>query len=147
MKLAVVFGVTGQDGSYLSELLLEKEYQVLAVTRRVSVNNQERIEHLLDNKNFHIIEADVTDSGSVIELIHKYEVNEIYNLSAQSNVGISFKQPQLTIDVNLKGVCNILEAIRLCPNSSSIKFYQASTSEMFGDNFTEEVLPSKSMGK
>ena len=133
-KVAIVTGSTGQDGSYLSELLLNKGYTVVGLRRRSSSEKGlERIEHLLNNDNFKLVEADITDSGCVNSLISEYMPHEVYNLAAQSHVGTSFKQPSYTSQVNLQGPINFLEAIRLL--SPSTKFYQASTSEMFGKNY------------
>ena len=133
-KVAIITGVTGQDGSYLSELLLEKGYTVVGLRRRSSSEKGlERIEHLLNNDNFKLVEADITDSGCVNNLIAEYMPSEVYNLAAQSHVGTSFTQPSYTTQVNLQGPTNFLEAIRLL--SPSTKFYQASTSEMFGKNY------------
>ena len=133
-KIAIVTGATGQDGSYLSELLLDKGYTVVGLRRRSSSEKGlERIEHLLNNDNFKLVEADITDSGCVNSLISEYMPHEVYNLAAQSHVGTSFKQPSYTSQVNLQGPINFLEAIRLL--SPSTKFYQASTSEMFGKNY------------
>ena len=135
-KVAIVTGVTGQDGSYLSELLLDNGYTVVGLRRRSSSEKGlERIQHLLNNDNFKLVEADITDSGCVNNLIQEYKPSEIYNLAAQSHVGTSFKQPSYTSQVNLQGPINFLEAIRLL--SPSTKFYQASTSEMFGKNFEQ----------
>ena len=135
-KNAIVFGVTGQDGSYLSELLLDKGYSVVGVYRRSSVNTQTRISHLSSNSNFSLVCGDIADSGSVGSIIRKYQPDECYNLAAQSHVGVSFEQPELTFRINAIGTLNILEAIRHF--SPSTRFYQASTSEMFGDNYTEQ---------
>ena len=133
-KIAIVTGATGQDGSYLSELLLDKGYTVVGLRRRSSSEKGlERIQHLLNNDNFKLVEADITDSGCVNNLIAEYMPHEVYNLAAQSHVGTSFKQPSYTSQVNLQGPINFLEAIRLL--SPSTKFYQASTSEMFGKNY------------
>lgn len=134
-KTALIFGVTGQDGSYLSELLLSKNYKVVGVTRRHATDNTQNVSFLLANPNFKLIEGDITDSFCVSMLIEKYKPTEVYNLAAQSHVGTSFKQPGLTWDINAKGVLNILEAIRYSERKDQIKFYQASTSEMFGKNF------------
>jgi GDPmannose 4,6-dehydratase len=134
-KKALIFGVSGQDGSYLAELLLEKGYEVTGVTRRVSVSTTERINHILPQIT--IAEGDITDGFSVNKLISEYEPDEIYNLAAQSHVGTSFKQPSLTWDITAGGVLNILEAIRYSPRKDDIRFYQASSSEMFGKNFDE----------
>tara|TARA_Y100000401_G_scaffold114047_1_gene115547 strand:+ start:386 stop:1474 length:1089 start_codon:yes stop_codon:yes gene_type:complete len=133
---AVIFGVTGQDGSYLSELLLDKGYVVVGVYRRSSVDTTCRISHLSDDVNFTLVCGDVADSGSVSSIITKYRPDECYNLAAQSHVGVSFEQPELTFRVNAIGTLNILEAIR--NHSPCTRFYQASTSEMFGDNYTQD---------
>lgn len=135
MKNALIWGITGQDGSYLAELLLSKGYKVTGVTRRVSVSTLARIEHLLPKIN--IVEGDITDGFNVSKVINDAEPDEIYNLAAQSHVGTSFKQPSLTWDITASGVLNILEAIRYSPRKNSIRFYQASSSEMFGKNYTE----------
>jgi GDPmannose 4,6-dehydratase len=135
-KVAVITGATGQDGSYLSELLLDKGYTVVALRRRSSSEKGlERIQHLLNNDNFKLVEADITDSGCVNNLVQEYRPHEVYNLAAQSHVGTSFSQPAYTTQVNLQGPLNFLEAIRLL--SPSTKFYQASTSEMFGKNYEQ----------
>ena len=132
-KLALVTGVTGQDGSYLAELLLSKNYTVIGLKRRSSTNNNCRIEHILDDPNFTLEEFDLTDPTNVIKTIDKYQPEEFYNLAAQSHVKTSFSQPTTTICINTLGVINILEAIKTY--SSTTKFYQASTSEMFGMNY------------
>lgn len=130
-KKALIFGVNGQDGSYLSELLLDKKYEVLGVVRRASVNNtQERLSKVLTSRSFRINEGDITDSTSVTEIIDGFQPDEIYNLAAQSHVATSFKQPSATWNINALGVQNILEAIR--KKTPNARFYQASTSEMFG---------------
>ena len=135
-KVAIVTGATGQDGSYLSELLLDKGYTVVGLRRRSSSEKGlERIQHLLNNDNFKLVEADITDPANVCWLIQTYLPDELYNLAAQSHVGTSFQQPSYTTQVNLQGPTNFLEAIRLL--SPSTKFYQASTSEMFGKNFEQ----------
>ena len=136
MKTAVVFGVTGQDGSYLTDLLLSKDYRVIGVARRSSVDTTERLDENIKNVNFTVIEGDITDGFCVSDIINKYEPEEVYNLAAQSHVGTSFKQPTLTWDVTGGGCLNILEAIRVSPRVDDIRFYQASSSEMFGKNFT-----------
>jgi GDPmannose 4,6-dehydratase len=134
-KTALIFGITGQDGSYLAELLLKKGYKVVGVTRRVSVSTLERVDHILPEIT--IVEGDITDGFNVSKIIEEFEPDEVYNLAAQSHVGTSFKQPSLTWDVTAGGVLNILEAIRYSSRKDSIRFYQASSSEMFGKNFTE----------
>jgi len=130
---AIIFGITGQDGSYLAELLLKKGYEVVGITRRVSVPTLNRITHILPK--IKIIEGDITDAFSVSNVIKEEDPDEIYNLAAQSHVGTSFKQPSLTWDVTAGGVLNILEAIRYSGKKDRIKFYQASSSEMFGKNY------------
>ena len=137
---AIIFGITGQDGSYLAELLSSKGYEVIGVTRRVSVDTLQRISHILPQIS--IVEGDITDAFSVSNIIKEHEPDEVYNLAAQSHVGTSFKQPSLTWDVTAGGVLNILEAIRYSGRRGSIKFYQASSSEMFGKNYdTREIIP------
>ena len=133
MKKAIIFGITGQDGSYLAELLIERGYSVTGITRRVSVPTLDRISHILPK--IKIVEGDITDAFSVSNVIKEEEPDEIYNLAAQSHVGTSFKQPSLTWDVTAGGVMNILEAIRYSSRKDDIKFYQASSSEMFGKNY------------
>ena len=136
MKTAIIFGVTGQDGSYLTDLLLSKDYEVVGVARRSSVDMTERLGQNIKNKNFTLVEGDITDAFCVSDIINKFEPDEVYNLAAQSHVGTSFKQPTLTWDVTGGGCLNILEAIRVSPRVNDIRFYQASSSEMFGKNFT-----------
>jgi GDPmannose 4,6-dehydratase len=133
VKKAIIYGVTGQDGSYLSDLLLSKEYTVYGVTRRTSFNNTLRISHLLNKKQFHLVQGDVTDVSSIYELLNEVQPDEVYNLAAQSHVGTSFNQPLLTWNVTGQGCLNILEVIRQMANRP--RFYQASSSEMFGDQY------------
>lgn len=133
MKKAIIYGVTGQDGSYLSDLLLSKEYTVYGVTRRTSFNNTLRISHLLNKKQFHLVQGDVTDVSSIYGLLNEVQPDEVYNLAAQSHVGTSFNQPLLTWNVTGQGCLNILEVIRQMANRP--RFYQASSSEMFGDQY------------
>lgn len=133
-KRAVITGITGQDGSYLAELLLNKKYEVLGIYRRTSQPNFSRLANCVANKRFHLIEGDLTDEGFLYRLLNDYEVDEFYNLGAQSHVKTSFDQPGTTWDVTAKGVLNCLEAIRNC--STGTRFYQASSSEMFGKNYT-----------
>lgn len=132
MKKAIITGVTGQDGAYLSQLLLEKGYKVYGTYRRTSAVNFWRIEELgvQDHPNLHLVEYDLTDLGSTINLLQKVEPEEIYNLAAQSFVGVSFDQPSTTAQITGVGALHLLEAIRLI--NPKIRFYQASTSEMFG---------------
>lgn len=132
-KIAIITGITGQDGSYLSELLLKKDYSVIGLHRRSSTNNTYRIRHILNDENFYLVECDITDPSSVFNIINQYKPQEFYNLAAQSHVQTSFSQPSATFNVNTLGVTNILEAIRLY--SKTTKFYQASTSEMFGSSY------------
>jgi GDPmannose 4,6-dehydratase len=134
MKKALVTGITGQDGSYLAEHLLDQNYQVIGLHRRSSTVNTHRISHILHNPNFLLEEYDLTDPSGTNRIVSKYQPNEIYNLGAQSHVGTSFKQPTTTFEIDAVGVINLLEAIRnFSPNT---KFYQAGTSEMFGRNYT-----------
>jgi GDPmannose 4,6-dehydratase len=133
MKVAVISGVTGQTGSYLAELLLTKGYFVIGFSRRVSVDTSERIKHLFTNPNFQFEEGDICDSFYITNLLQKYRVAEFYNLAAQSHVGTSFKQPVVTSEINYGGVLNILNCIQTI--SPETKFYQASTSELFGANY------------
>lgn len=132
MKCAVVTGITGQDGAYLAELLLSKGYLVVGTYRRTSSANFWRIEHLGigEHPNLRLVEHDLTDLSSSIRLLDRFDVAEVYNLAAQSFVGVSFDQPVTTAEITGIGTLNLLEAIR-CVNKS-IRFYQASTSEMFG---------------
>ena len=136
-KKALIYGVTGQDGSYLSELLLKKKYEVHGVKRRSSSINTNRINHLYQdphqkNKNFILHYGDISDSISVNNLISKIKPDEIYNLAAQSHVGVSFQIPEYTANVDGLGALRILEAIKSLDSVKKIKFYQAGTSEMFG---------------
>lgn len=133
MKTAIITGITGQDGSYLSEFLLNKGYAVIGLVRRSSTNTLERVRHLEDNPQFTIVESDLTDPISINTIVKQYQPDEFYNLAAQSHVGTSFKQPVYTFEVNALGVLYILEAIR--HSSPHTRFYQASTSEMFGSNY------------
>lgn len=130
MKKALIFGVTGQDGSYLSESLLKKGYDVRGVIRRSSSINTPRIDHLMDNPNFKTVYGDVTDPVSVNGIISSYKPDEIYGLAAQSHVKVSFEIPYYTAQVDAVGALNILEAVRSL--SPETRVYQASTSEMFG---------------
>ena len=135
-KTAVIFGITGMDGSHLADLLLEKGYNVYGVARRTSTNNTERIAHLLDETNFHLVSGDITDYSSILNVLRDIvDVDEIYNLAAQSHVGESFKTPGVTWDITGKGCMNILQAI-VDLDMLETRFYQASSSEMFGSAFT-----------
>lgn len=137
MKKVIITGVTGQDGSYLSEFLLDKGYEVHGIIRRSSVDFRERISHLEFNSNFHLHYGDLSDSISLVKIINEVKPDEIYNLAAQSHVQVSFDVPENTADVDAVGVLRILEAVRICGLEKSCKIYQASTSELFGK--VEEV--------
>jgi GDPmannose 4,6-dehydratase len=129
-RIALITGVTGQDGSYLSELLLQKGYQVHGIVRRASLFNRERIEHLRDNENLILHYGDMTDSSNLNRLLEKIQPDEIYNLAAQSHVGVSFELPEYTAEVDAVGTLRILDAIKQTGIKS--RFYQASTSELYG---------------
>ena len=137
MKTALITGVTGQDGSFLSEFLLSKGYDVHGTIRRSSVDFRERIAHLEGNPNFHLHYADLGDSMSLIQVVSKVRPDEIYNLAAQSHVQVSFDAPEFTANVDATGVLRILEAVRLCGLANTCHIYQASTSELYGK--VEEV--------
>ncbi len=128
MPTALITGITGQDGSYLAELLLEKGYRVIGVARRSSTVNYERINHLLDHIT--VVQGDLQDQGSLLAMLEEYKPTEVYNLAAQSFVPTSWNQPALTGDITAIGVTRMLEAIRFV--NPKIRFYQASSSEMFG---------------
>lgn len=132
MKKVLITGVTGQDGSYLAEFLLEKDYEVHGIVRRASTEKKERIDHLEGKPNFHLHYGDLTDSLSLVKIISKVEPDEIYNLAAQSHVAVSFEVPEYTADATGTGVIRLLEAIRICGLEKKCRFYQASTSELFG---------------
>ncbi len=132
MKTALITGITGQDGSYLSELLLEKGYDVHGIIRRSSVDYRERIAHLEGHADFHLHFGDIGDSLSIVQVISKVRPNEIYNLAAQSHVQVSFDSPEYTANVDATGVLRILEAVRLCGIEKTCRIYQASTSELYG---------------
>lgn len=136
-KVCLITGITGQDGSYLSELLLEKGYEVHGVIRRSSVDFRERIAHLEGKPNFHLHYADMGDSMSIMQVVNKVQPTEIYNLAAQSHVQVSFDSPEFTADVDAVGVLRVLEAVRLCGLADKCRIYQASTSELYGK--VEEV--------
>lgn len=136
-KTALITGITGQDGSYLAELLLEKGYDVHGTIRRSSVDFRERIAHLEGRPHFHLHYADLGDSMSILGVISKVRPNEIYNLAAQSHVQVSFDSPEFTADVDAVGVLRILEAVRQLDLIDTCRIYQASTSELYGK--VEEV--------
>ena len=137
MKTALITGVTGQDGSYLSEFLLEKGYDVHGIIRRSSVDFRERIAHLEGREHFHLHYADLSDSMSIVKVVAKVRPDEIYNLAAQSHVQVSFDSPEFTANVDATGVLRVLEAVRVCGLESTCRIYQASTSELYGK--VEEV--------
>lgn len=137
MKSALITGITGQDGSYLAELLLEKGYDVHGIVRRSSVHGTGRIDHLLSSSRLHLHDGDLSDSSSLIRIISKVRPSEIYNLAAQSHVGISFDAAEYTGDIDAIGVLRILEAVHMLGMDKTCKIYQASTSELYGK--VEEV--------
>ena len=137
MKTALITGITGQDGSYLAEFLMEKGYDVHGTIRRSSVDYRERIAHLEGKPHFHLHYADLGDSMSIIQVVNKVRPDEIYNLAAQSHVQVSFDSPEFTADVDATGVLRVLEAVRQCGLAETCRIYQASTSELYGK--VEEV--------
>lgn len=137
MKTALITGITGQDGSFLAEFLLEKGYDVHGTIRRSSVDFRERIAHLEGQPNFHLHYADLGDSMSILQVVSNVRPDEIYNLAAQSHVQVSFDSPEFTADVDATGVLRILEAVRLSGLAETCRIYQASTSELYGK--VEEV--------
>ncbi|NBJ05299.1 GDP-mannose 4,6-dehydratase [Alistipes sp. Z76] len=137
MKKALITGITGQDGSFLAEFLLDKGYDVHGTIRRSSVDFRERIAHLEGREHFHLHYADLGDSMSIMQVVAKIRPDEIYNLAAQSHVQVSFDSPEFTADVDATGVLRILEAVRLCGLTDTCRIYQASTSELYGK--VEEV--------
>ena len=130
MKKALITGITGQDGSYLAELLLEKGYEVHGITRRASISNTARIDHILDKITLH--DGDLSDSSSLIRIINLVQPDELYNLAAQSHVQVSFDVPEYSGDVDALGVLRILEAVRILGLTKKTRMYQASTSELYG---------------
>ncbi|WP_072531003.1 GDP-mannose 4,6-dehydratase [Bacteroides ilei] len=136
-KTALITGITGQDGSFLAEFLLEKGYDVHGTIRRSSVDYRERIAHLEGKPHFHLHYADLGDSMSIIQVVNKVKPTEIYNLAAQSHVQVSFDSPEFTADVDATGVLRVLEAVRQCGLTETCRIYQASTSELYGK--VEEV--------
>lgn len=136
-KIALITGVTGQDGSYLAEFLLEKGYEVHGIKRRASSFNTERVDHIYqdrhnDNPNFFLHYGDLTDTSNLVRLIQEIKPDEVYNLGAQSHVAVSFESPEYTADVDAMGTLRLLEAIRICGLEKKTRFYQASTSELYG---------------
>ena len=138
MKKALITGITGQDGSYLAELLLEKGYEVHGIVRRSSLSNTSRIDHIIDKLFIH--DGDLSDSSSLIRIINEIKPDEIYNLAAQSHVQVSFDVPEYSGDIDALGVLRILEAVRVCGLTKTCKVYQASTSELYGK---VEEIPQK----
>jgi len=137
MKKALITGITGQDGSYLAELLLEKGYEVHGIKRRASSFNTKRIDHIFQdfyerNVNFFLHYGDLTDSTNIIRLLQEIQPDEIYNLAAQSHVKVSFETAEYTANSDALGTLRILEAIRLLGMEKKVRFYQASTSELYG---------------
>jgi GDP-mannose 4,6-dehydratase len=132
MKKALITGITGQDGSFLAELLLEKGYAVHGIIRRSSVSTTERIDHLIAQNAISVHDGDLSDSSSLIRIISEVRPDEIYNLAAQSHVGVSFDAPEYTGDIDALGVLRILEAVRILGMTKTCRIYQASTSELFG---------------
>jgi len=149
MKKALITGITGQDGSYLAEFLLEKGYEVHGIKRRASSFNTERVDHIYqdpheENPNFFLHYGDLTDSSNLIRILKDIQPDEVYNLGAQSHVGVSFEQPEYTADVDGLGTLRLLEGIRLLGLEKKTRFYQASTSELFGliqENPQKETTP------
>ena len=132
MKIALITGITGQDGSFLAEFLLEKGYDVHGIIRRSSVDFRERIAHLEGHPHFHLHYGDLSDSMSIIKIVGNVRPDEIYNLAAQSHVQVSFDSPEYTANIDATGVLRLLEAIRVCGLTETCRFYQASTSELYG---------------
>jgi len=130
MKVALITGITGQDGSYLAELLLEKGYEVHGIVRRASLINTHRIDHIYNRIHLHY--GDLTDSTNIVRVIQKVQPDEIYNLGAQSHVKVSFEMPEYTADVDGVGTLRVLEAVRLLGMEDRVRIYQASTSELYG---------------
>ena len=130
MKVALITGITGQDGSYLAELLLEKGYEVHGIVRRASMINTHRIDHIFDSITLHY--GDLTDALSLVSIIKKIKPEEIYNLGAQSHVKVSFEQPEYTANTDALGTLRVLEAVRLLGMENEVRIYQASTSELYG---------------
>ena len=145
-KKALITGITGQDGSYLAEFLLEKGYEVHGIKRRSSSFNTQRINHIYedphnDNHNFFLHYGDLTDSSNLTRILSEVQPDEVYNLGAQSHVAVSFESPEYTADVDALGALRLLEAIRFLGLEKKTKFYQASTSELYG--LVQEVPQKK----
>lgn len=140
-KVALITGITGQDGSYLAEFLLEKGYEVHGIVRRASISNTARIDHLIEKNAIALHDGDLSDSSGLIRLVGEIKPDEIYNLAAQSHVQVSFDAPEYSGDVDALGVLRVLEAVRVCGLTKTCKVYQASTSELYGK--VEEVPQSE----
>lgn len=140
MRKALITGITGQDGSYLAELLIEKQYEVHGIVRRASIANTGRIQHLIDDKKIILHDGDLSDSSGLIRIVGEVKPDEIYNLAAQSHVQVSFDVPEYSGDIDALGVLRILEAVRICGLTKSCRIYQASTSELYGK---VEEIPQK----
>ena len=136
-RVALITGITGQDGSYLAEFLLEKGYEVHGIVRRASISNTARIDHLIEKNAITLHDGDLSDSSGLIRLVGEIKPDEIYNLAAQSHVQVSFDAPEYSGDVDALGVLRVLEAVRVCGLTKTCKVYQASTSELYGK--VEEV--------
>ena len=136
-RVALITGITGQDGAYLAEFLINKGYEVHGIKRRTSLINTDRIDHLyqevdVKDRNFILHHGDMTESSSIIRIMNDIEPNEVYNLAAQSHVAVSFEQPEYTANTDALGTLRILDAIRILKLNDKTRFYQASTSELFG---------------
>lgn len=147
-KVALITGVTGQDGSYLAEFLLEKGYEVHGIKRRASLFNTQRVDHIYqdpqtDNKNFVLHYGDLSDSSNLTRIIQQVQPDEVYNLGAQSHVAVSFESPEYTADVDALGTLRLLEAIRFLGLEKKTRFYQASTSELYG--LVQEIPQKKQL--
>ena len=141
MKKALITGITGQDGSYLAEFLLEKGYEVHGIVRRASISNTARIDHLIEKNAITLHNGDLSDSSGLIRLVGEIKPDEIYNLAAQSHVQVSFDAPEYSGDVDALGVLRVLEAVRVCGLTKTCKVYQASTSELYGKVEDHPVPP------
>lgn len=140
MKKALITGITGQDGSYLAEFLLEKGYEIHGIVRRASISNMARIDHLLNRGEINLHDGDLTDTASLMRILSIVEPDEIYNLAAQSHVQVSFDVPEYSGEVDALGVLRLLEAVRILGMAKNIRIYQASTSELYGK---VEEIPQK----
>ena len=147
MKKALITGITGQDGSYLAEFLLEKGYEVHGIVRRASISNTARIDHLIEKNAIHLHDGDLSDSSGLIRLVGEIKPDEIYNLAAQSHVQVSFDAPEYSGDVDALGVLRVLEAVRVCGLTKTCKVYQASTSELYGKVSMFKEKPTQEVAK